>query len=353
MNQAFDDSCLLTGDLPAAAEEVIRGLASTGARVRTAARGLGDHRLPDQGRPRGILVLGAEARLIRSVLEPVCPVPLVAWPFGHLPAWVGPLDLVVAIDGDPTASWWDSPGAPADPSASVAEAVRRGASVVVACPHSSACRQYLDGRDHVHVETGGTDPLASAVAVLAVLDRMGLGPRVDPEQVARAADMVAEECSPHRGVTDNPAKDLACALAEADPLLWGGSVLAARASRRVAEALRRASGRSALAADARALSPVIEAATPRDPFRDPTLEAAPRRPVLVVLDDADPAGERDRRHLEELTAAHDVTVCRVGLPLGAEESGALDRYVSLLLRGRFAAAYLALGLGRLDGQDRA
>ena len=38
---------------------------------------------------------------------------------------------------------------------------------------------------------------------------------------------------------------LAIALADANPVVWGGSVLAARAARRVAESIRRATGRAA------------------------------------------------------------------------------------------------------------
>ena len=50
--------------------------------------------------------------------------------------------------------------------------------------------------------------------------------------------MVAESASPHHDLAVNEAKDLACALADAEPLLWGGSVLAARASRRLAQWMR-------------------------------------------------------------------------------------------------------------------
>ena len=55
----------------------------------------------------------------------------------------------------------------------------------------------------------------------------------------------------------------AIALADTTPVVWGGSVLAARAARRVAESLRRSSGRSALAGDAEHLLPLIEAARQR------------------------------------------------------------------------------------------
>lgn len=72
--------------------------------------------------------------------------------------------------------------------------------------------------------------------------------------------MVAESASPHHDLAVNEAKDLACALADAEPLLWGGSVLAARASRRLAQWMRRATGRIALSADSAALRPVIDSA---------------------------------------------------------------------------------------------
>ncbi len=76
-------------------------------------------------------------------------------------------------------------------------------------------------------------------------------------------------CSPQLDVASNPAKDLALMLADALPLIWGGSVLSARAARRVVEAVRLASGRPALAADAEHLLPVLASQPPRDLFADP------------------------------------------------------------------------------------
>ena len=122
--------------------------------------------------------------------------------------------------------------------------------------------------------------------MLDYLHRVELGPRTDPEEVARALDDVAIACSPHRDLAVNPAKMLAIALADTNPLVWGGSVLAARAARRVAESLRRAAGRGAIAGDAEHLLPVIEATRQRDVFDDPFADDAPdRRPMLLVLDD--------------------------------------------------------------------
>ena len=115
--------------------------------------------------------------------------------------------------------------------------------------------------------------------MLQFLDRLDLGPDTDPEAVAQALDDVAIACSPHRDLAVNPAKMLAIALADSTPLVWGGSVLAARAARRVAEAVRRASGRTALAGDAEHLLPVIAGGQASRPVRRPVRRRRGRRPA--------------------------------------------------------------------------
>ena len=176
--------------------------------------------------------------------------PFVAWPGTMLPGWAGSLDLVVVLAPD---------GADPGTASAVAEAVRRGCQVVVACPPGSLVAEHAVGRWATLLPTVTRDQLATAVVMLEYLDRVGLGPRADAEVVAEALDAVAIACSPHRDLAVNPAKMLAIALADSTPLVWGGSVLAARAARRVAESIRRASGRTALAGDAEHLLPVLEA----------------------------------------------------------------------------------------------
>ena len=66
------------------------------------------------------------------------------------------------------------------------------------------------------------------------------------------------------------------------------------------------------------------------------------------MDDAETEHAAARRDLEQLCAAHDVTVRSVTLPLGIDEqSSPMSRYVALLLQGSFVAVYVALGLDRL------
>ena len=142
----------------------------------------------------------------------------------------------------------------------------------------------------------------------------------------------------------NPAKLLASGIAETSPLLWGGTVLAARAARRVAESVRRSTGRAALAADAEHLLPVLAAAPRADVFADPFAdEVAEPRPSLVILDDGspDPVVAETRGRLQ---AQADATGVRVET-VTSEADGDVARYAALLATGTFAARYLELGLG--------
>ena len=99
MASVFDDSALDDRRTLEAADEILRRLAGAGARLRQES---GESRLPltaldDNPRPRAVITIGSEARLVRALLEPHCPVPFVAWPWAGLPGWVGALDLVVVL----------------------------------------------------------------------------------------------------------------------------------------------------------------------------------------------------------------------------------------------------------------
>ena len=335
----FDDSWLDDRQALAGADPVLRRLAEAGARLRREAAEAEDpiRRLADVPRPRAVVAAGAEARFIRALLEPVCPVPFVAWPTHGLPGWVGALDLVLVM-----ASEGSSPGLVA----TVHEAVRRGAQLVIACPRASTIAEHAASRSTILLPTCTADPLAAAIVTLTSLHTLQLGPSVHPGAVADAMDRVAEDCSPFADVSVNPAKDLAVGLADAQPLVWGGSVLAARAARRIAEAIRAASGRPALAADADELLPILDAAAPRDPFADPfeDVGASDRRPCVVLLDDGN-ADDLIRSASTRLRAAaerNDVRVCVVAHRGGSD----VERYVTLLQTGMFTAVFLAVGLGR-------
>jgi hypothetical protein len=344
----FDEARLDDAGVLETVDLRLRTLAESGARVRreaneaAAATAEAIARGRDEARPRAVIAAGPDSRLLRAVLEQWCPVPFVAWPNPGLPGWAGALDLVVMLapEGNDHGS-----------ASAVAEAVRRGAQVVVACPERSLVGEHAAGRHVTVLPTVTGDQLATAVVVLDYLAHVHLGPQADAESVAASLDRVAEDCSPHRDLAVNPAKMLAIALADVTPLFWGGSVLAARAARRVAESIRRSSGRTALAGDAEHLLPVIAAAPVHDvfddPFADPSGEPTELRPALVVLDDGtdEPAVHEQRRRLTEEADERGVRI----ETLTGTASCEVARYASLLSQGRYAAAYLGLGLGRHGG----
>lgn len=339
----FDDGLLDDEDALRRADHVLRELADSGARVRRQAVAAAE-RLAEaservaESRPRAIVAAGPDSRLLRAVLEPVCPVPFVAWPNAGLPGWAGSLDLVVVLapeGSDPTTA------------RAVAEAVRRGCPLVVAAPDGSLVAQHVPGRYSTLLPTVTDDPLATAVVMLQLLDRLGLGPSTDPDLVAAALDEVAVTCSPYKDLAVNPAKILASGIADSNPLLWGGTMLAARAARRIAESIRRATGRASLAADAEHLLPVLRAARPADVFADPFADSTEEtRPSLVLLDDGsdDPGVEETRVELLEAAQEHGVRVEKVAVGNG----GDVARYAALLATGTFAAEYLRVGYGRDD-----
>lgn len=353
MSRLFDESRLDDEDALARADHVLRPLAEAGARVRREAEGAAEAieaalALSDRDtRPRAVVAAGPDSRLLRAVLEPWCPVPFVAWPGPSLPGWAGSLDLVVVLAPE---------GSDSGSASAVAEGVRRGCQVVVACPERSLVAEHAVGRHSTVLPVTTGDQLATAVVMLEFLDRLDLGPETDPEAVANALDEVAISCSPYKDLAVNPAKMLAIALADSLPLVWGGSVLAARAARRVAESIRRTSGRAALAADAEHLLPVVAAARRHDVFADPYAapyddlsdpDAPDRRPILLILDDGsdEPSVREQRGRL--VAAAHERDV-RVET-IATEAANEVARYAALLASGTFAAAYLGVGLDHLNG----
>ncbi len=339
MADAFDDGRLEDPQVLSGYDEPLRYLAESGARVRIEVGGAGDAlaALEVESQPRAVVAAGEDARLLRAVLEPWCPVPFLAWPAPGLPGWAGSLDLVVVLG---------SGGGDEKTASAVRDATRRGCSLVTACPPRSILAEHAAGRHSVVLPTQTGDPLAAAVVMLLALHALGVGPALDAEEVARVLDDVAVACSPHRDIAVNPAKDLALAFADLLPLVWGGSVLAARAARRVAETIRRTTGRPALAADVGHLVPVVEAARPRDLFADPfaDAESAPSRPGLLVLDDGteEAVVREERGRLVASAGAHEVRVRTVR----AEEGSEMARYAALLTTGSYGARYLGIGLGR-------
>lgn len=332
----FDDSRLDDERVLRAADERLRFLAQSGARVRAEVESSAEHlsTLGDEGRPRAVVAAGKGARLLRAVLESTCPVPFVAWPGPGLPGWTGALDTVVVL-----AQARDD----ADAATAVAEAIRRGSTLVLTSVRGSSVDERAEGPHITRLSTQSDDTLAGAVVLLQATAKLGLGPHVDGEEVAGALDQVAAECSPFAESVTNPAKRLAMALGDSTPLLWGGSVLAARAARRIAEAVRQETGRTAFAGGVDQLAPVLERTPAKDVFADPfePSDHSPRPVVLIVDDGFEDAAVVDARARLTETAEQ----CGTNVELLSQAHGSeLARYAAALALGTYVATYLGIGL---------
>lgn len=331
----FDDARLEAPQL--AEHESLRWLASAGARIRRMQPESALQQMDRLNRPRGVLLMGAEARLMRAVLEPVCPVPLMAWSGATLPAWVGPLDLVAIVDDqDPNSGLLDAS----------AGAARRGATVLVAAREHSPLAEVTSGSETTLVPVDEPDPTAAAASLLTLFGQLGLGPQVNLEGVADALDLVAESCSPLKDLSANPGKELAIAFADHVPLIWGGSMLANRAGRRIGEALRHASGVPALAADAAEIAAVLRGTERRDPFADPDEQPCSPMVLLLDVDEVPPAVQARVSEIENLADAASVRVVRIASGAADYPLAPVERYVTLLARGLYAVEYLKIGLCR-------
>lgn len=158
LDERLDDPVVLE-----ASDHVLRPLAQAGARLR---RDAADARaaiasLAGEPRPRAVIAVGPEARLLRAVLEPVCPVPFVAWPSLGLPGWVGPLDLVVVLGGGQAAL------------TCAHEALRRGSRLLVTADEESDLARRSASRATTLLPVSTNDPLTAAIVALIALHEWG------------------------------------------------------------------------------------------------------------------------------------------------------------------------------------
>lgn len=337
----FDDSLLDDTTALQRVDPALRHLAEAGARIRreVGASSEQSEDLSPSDQVRAVVAAGRDSRLLRAILEPRCPVPFVAWPGPGLPGWAGALDVVAVLAQAP-----DDLAA----TSAVSEAVRRGCELLVTCPEHSSVAELAASRYTTVLPTHSQDALAGAVVLLRALHRLGLGPQVDADEVAASLDAVAARCSPFVDLSNNPAKELAIGIGDCMPLLWGGSVLAARASRRVAEAIRRATGRTAIADAADHLLPILSGTPPHDVFGDPfdDSESGPAgttRPALIVVDDGtdDQVIREERGRLAATAERQGVRVEIIACDQGSEVS----RYATILALGSFMALYTGVALG--------
>jgi len=357
----------------------LRALATAGAQVREAthlAVEAGVDRLDREERPRAVLVaaLGGSAvvgEVLTVLAEAHSPVPVSQRAAGPLPAWVGPMDLVVAVSLSGRA-----PG----PLGLAAEAGRRGAQLVtVGAAESPLADVTARARGlHVPVPRGVVSsrtslwslltPVLVASATLGVVDL----PTPVLDDLADRLDAQAEACRPSSECFVNPAKIAAQTLVETVPVVLGdGPLMGVAAHRAVAGLARTARIPAMYGSLPDAASQVVATfggpytaaggqgvgarsggrgapggAGGRDIFADPFLDAPEEPPLgLLMLRE----GGRDippaQSSLADLVLqeAHDVGV-RVH-EVSSEAGHPAVRLAEVMALTDFLSTYAALGLG--------
>ena len=219
---------------------MLPAIASSAAQVREAAvlaAEAGVATLADDGRPRAVVVCGMGGSgiagdVLAAAAGPGCPVPVITHRGYGLPAWVGPVDLVVAVSCS---------GATEETLSALEEAVRRGCRLLVVGRDGSPLDALgRRGRAVVVPVTQGRQPRASvwALSTPLVVAAHALGLLAAPaeavEEAAVVLEQIADRCRIDAEVVVNPAKRLAVALDGQLPVLWGTSPLAGTAAYRFA-----------------------------------------------------------------------------------------------------------------------
>ena len=231
-----DPAGLEAGDL----DGMLPAIASSAAQVREAAvlaAEAGVATLADDGRPRAVVVCGMGGSgiagdVLAAAAGPGCPVPVITHRGYGLPAWVGPVDLVVAVSCS---------GATEETLSALEEAVRRGCRLLVVGRDGSPLDALgRRGRAVVVPVTQGRQPRASvwALSTPLVVAAHALGLLAAPaeavEEAAVVLEQIADRCRIDAEMVVNPAKRLAVDLDGQLPVLWGTSPLAGTAAYRFA-----------------------------------------------------------------------------------------------------------------------
>ena len=353
---------------------VLRSLAGAGAQVRRAVELTGESLPPTWDsfeRPRAVLVAargGAAvvAAALAAVMGAAGPVPVVPLTGATLPAWVGALDLVVALSLSGRAE-----GAVAV----AAEAGRRGAALLTVGGTADSPLAQVSARfrgAHVRLPEPGVEATSAPTSrtamwslltpPLVVSARLGLLPATgepgvhggqhageeELQAIAATLDAEAESCRVSSEAFVNPAKTIALALDGTVPVVLGDSPLGAVAARRAASVLARTARVPALhgglpddAGDVVATFGGPFAAGDSDLFADPFADGPlPARLHLLLLSLGDGIGMSAVLEIAERSAV------RVSEVVGEQETP-LRSFAQVVARTDFAATYLALAT-RLD-----
>lgn len=346
-------------------------LATAGAQVRraVAAAERWTPRLPVDFSPRSALIVtDSTAGLAAAVLGELGGdrTAVLDWRAVSLPRWAGPADVLLAASID---------GRHPRVAMLVAEAARRGMTVVVATPAETPVAAAAGRETVVAIETPASrraalwtllTPLLLAGATLGFVP---VGPG-ELSAMADALDDIAEVNRPTSDAFTNAAKQLAIEVIDTEAMLVGVGPFAAHAAVGMSGALALLAGITAVPvalpdevtrAGALLDIPIGSAGdtAPDDFFRDRVEEPSRRRRLLFLSDAAPgvgnglyraPASVADELAesaqlaaiaLEHIASARGIVTSNLDLP----GETPLARFAAALAFGDFTGAYAAIGRG--------
>ncbi len=359
--QRLDDPHALAAADPAG---MLRATATGAAQVRAGAAAAAEAGLADvaaEGRPRSLVVCGMggsgiAGELLAAALGPNALVPVVVHRDAGIPGWVGATDLVIGVSCS---------GRTQETLSAVDEARRRSARLVGVGSEGSDLADLVVAGRGVFIPVrpvlapraslwGLATPLFSVCATLGLLDLGGPsdGPAPElPEHLEAAADRlehVAVACGPEPDTFVNPAKELALALADGLPLIWGsgqcGPPAATRLACQLAENAKSAAVSGALPEvlhnQVVAFDGVSAVGGKADFFRDRVDEPSSQRARLCLLRD----DEGDARSARAADVAEQLANERGLQPavIRAEGASPIERLASLIGIADFASVYVAV-----------
>jgi glucose/mannose-6-phosphate isomerase len=342
---------------------LLRSVATAGAQIRESMTLSAEAEVPSTLtglRPRAVLVAAdPEAEDVAVTLaaladRPEAAAPVVRHDGPLLPVWAGPVDVLLAVAGSPTAT-----GVPA----LVEAAARRGLTVLGVGPADSLLHEACGRNRAAYVPLpAGRHPQAHLwgplVPLLLAAGELGLvpAPEMELRRCADLLDALAERCRPGSDTYGNPAKSLALDLAESVPILVGTTPAGGAAARRLSGLLA-AAGRPApygtLPGAPHRLSGLLAGGTgdgTEDLFRDRVEESASARPRLVLLRLGDEP-DQVRAQVDELSAdcgRRGVPITEVVADDTGQAGGPVGRFASVAGLLDFTAAYVGLASGRED-----
>ncbi len=340
--------------------QMLEAVASSGAQMREAVNTIDRtslNKIAEGGKPRAIVVAGmggsgVSGDVLLAVAGPFSSIPITVERTHHLPGWVSPIDLVIAVSCS---------GSTEETLAVATEAGRRGARLVTIGAAKSPLAQIseqVSGAVHIDIDSKGRMPRASlwtiATPLLMVAAALGVAEISDEDFLATAdaMDEQSAQLGPNTPLIENSAKTLGLALAESLPLLWGtgaiGRAVTGRFMAQLAENAKHPSVHGGLPEVGHnqivTFDGVYANSSPlTDIFRDRVETDLERKLHLVLMRD-----EAEHEAVTKRANVIDRIVDERGIPLTelwGKGKHRLTRIATLILPTDWASVYTAIALG--------